>query len=595
MMRRSWLALAGAVAILAMMPALALAARPLSVTRGLDYLHAQQVLTTGGFSSPSATGWVILGAVASGERMGSSAWTHGGKNPVRALQATNHETAAAASLNPPQYYALMILAYMAGGREDYVYAAGTPPIDLLAKLYSYQDVTPGSETEGSFSPSSSTRTFRAVRTTAWAILAMHSLGIDNESFDAAGAWLRTQQNVDGGFGLSAGSDSDTEDTALAVQALRAGGTSASSALVQGALAYLDGVQRTDGGFPDQTTSSTRLSADATAFAIQAIDAAGENPASGRWRTSTGRTPLSALRGLQVKRGAFAARPGALISPVPVTGHAIAALSSQNFATYPARKPPAVKAFVYRPHFDTIAPKGGAVFRTTHIVLIRATYGDGEGGTGINADAVRLFVDSVNRTRPADVGRLGLHLQLKNVANGKHSYRIVIRDWAGNERQVTRTFTVAVPLSPTTPPTTPATFPPPTYHPTATPTIRPTITPTVTPTTILTPGATPSSSPSVSPSPSPSVVTGAPISSPSPSAGAGGAGGDDGGGSGGFIAGTLLAMLPLGAALTYYMLHRREDAMAGAVAGEQLGGGGSGWERTKDTFARSGDIIKPARS
>ncbi len=55
------------------------------------------------------------------------------------------------------------------------------------------------------------------------------------------------------------------------------------------------------------------------------------------------------------------------------------------------------------------------------------------------------------------------------------------------------------------------------------------------------------------------------------------------------------MLPLGAALTYYLLHRREDAMAGASAGEELPGGGSGWERTRDAFAKSGDIIKPARS
>ena len=271
MSRRSWLAPAVAFALLAIVPALALADRPPSITRGLDYLHSQQVLTTGGYGSPSTTGWVILGAVATGERMGSSAWTHAGKNPISALQATNQETAATASLNPPQYYSLMIMSYMAGGREDYVYAAGTPAVDLLTKLYSYQDVAPGSDTEGSFSPSSSTRTFKAVRTTCWAILAINSLAIDNENFAAAGAWLRTQQNADGGFGLSPDSRSDTEDTALAIQALRAGGTSSDSALVQGALDYLDGVQRSDGGFPDQTTSSTRLDAEATAFAIQAID------------------------------------------------------------------------------------------------------------------------------------------------------------------------------------------------------------------------------------------------------------------------------------------------------------------------------------
>jgi len=591
MMRRTWLVLPVAVALLAMAPSLASAARPASVTRGLDYLHSQQA-ANGGFGNSTATAWAILGAVATGERMGADVWRVSGKTPLSALQATNHETAAAATLNPPLYFSQMILAYLAGGREDYVYAAGTPAIDLLARLYAYQDVADGSATQGSFSPSSSTRTYKAVRTTSWAILAMHSLGIDNESFTAAAAWLRAQQNGDGGFGLSVASNSDTEDTALAVQALRAGGTSADSPVLQNALGYLDGVQRADGGFPDQTTSSTRLDAAATAHATQAIVAGGENPAGGRWRTASDKTPLGALRGLQVARGAFAARPGTLIGPVTVTGHALVALSLQDFARYPLHKPKAVKAFVFRPRFATVVPKGGATFTTTRIVLIRATYGDGEGGTGISADAVRLFVDSSDKTKPADIGRYGLHLQLKNVPNGKHSYKIVIRDRAGNERQVTRNFTVAVPIQPTTRPTwNPAPVTPSrTYPPT---TIRPgTRTPTPPTTLYPTPRVTPSTYPSVTASASP--VVGGVVSSPSPSPGAGGAAGG-GGSTAGFVGGTLLAMLPIGAALTYYLLRRREAAMAGAVVGESLPGGGSGWERTKDVFAKSGDIIKPARS
>jgi hypothetical protein len=583
MLKRSWLALAVAVAFLAMVPAVT--ARPLTVTRGLDFLHSQQT-STGGFSGPTATGWAILGAVASGERMGATAWHVGAKNPTDSLQATNHETAAAASLNPPQYCSLMIMSYMAGGREDYVYAAGTSSIDLLTKLYSYQDVTVGSSTEGGFSPSSSTRTYKAVRTTCWAILAMNSLGVDNDAFGAAVSWLRTQQNTDGGFGLSPDSSSNSEDTALAIQALRAGGTGASAEQIQEALGYLDGVQLIGGGFPDQSTSSTRLDAEATASVIQAVDAAGESAAAGRWRTSSGKTPLSALRGLQLPRGAFAARPRTLISPVVVTGHALTALSSQNFAGYPAHKPKAVKSFVFRPHFDAVSPKGGATYTTTHIVLIRATYGDGEGGTGIDPDAVRLYVDSANRTAQADESRYGLHLQLRNVPNGKHSFKIVVRDKAGNERQVTRVFTVAVPVSGTpTPVRTSTTWPPTTYHPTRTPTPSTTLYPT--------PATSSSGYPSPTPTVSGSPIIGAPVSSPSPSASAGDSAG--GGSPAGFIGGTLLAMLPLGAALTYFLLHRSQETMAGAVVGEELPGGGSGWQRTKDTFAKTGDIIKPSRS
>src|SRR5664280_1987649 len=43
-----------------------------------------------------------------------------------------------------------------------VFVAGTPRVDLLAKLYGYQDLVDGSPTKGSFSPSISTRTFQAV-------------------------------------------------------------------------------------------------------------------------------------------------------------------------------------------------------------------------------------------------------------------------------------------------------------------------------------------------------------------------------------------------------------------------------------------------
>ena len=105
--------------------------------------------------------------------MGSNAWTHSGKNPVRSLQALNQETSATASGNAPLYYAQVIMAYLAAGHEGYVYDAGTTHIDLLAKLQSYQDTTSATgngSSYGSFSPSSSNRKYQAVRTTCWAIL-----------------------------------------------------------------------------------------------------------------------------------------------------------------------------------------------------------------------------------------------------------------------------------------------------------------------------------------------------------------------------------------------------------------------------------------
>src|SRR5450756_3102274 len=86
--RKIWLALALAVIVAVSFAAGAVAAkhkaasdpRPKTVTRGLDYFHARQKVD-GGFGTMTATAWVILGAVASGERVGSTMWTVDGNNP----------------------------------------------------------------------------------------------------------------------------------------------------------------------------------------------------------------------------------------------------------------------------------------------------------------------------------------------------------------------------------------------------------------------------------------------------------------------------------------------------------------------------------
>ena len=179
--RKIWLALALAVIVAVSFAAGAVAAkhkaasdpRPKTVTKGLDYLHARQKVD-GGFGTMAATAWVILGTVASGERVGSTMWTVDGNNPFGYLQAHSHEAAATGPDvdNAPVYYARAIMSYVAADQAERVFVAGTPRIDLLAKLYGYQDLVDGSPTKGSFSPSISTRTFQAVHTTVWAILAM---------------------------------------------------------------------------------------------------------------------------------------------------------------------------------------------------------------------------------------------------------------------------------------------------------------------------------------------------------------------------------------------------------------------------------------
>ncbi|MGE5229788.1 MAG: prenyltransferase/squalene oxidase repeat-containing protein [Deltaproteobacteria bacterium] len=597
MSRKTWLVLAVAALVAASLAASGIAAkrasedRPRFVTRGLDYLHARQ-LDNGGFSTAENTAWAVLGAVASGERMGSSAWTRKGNNPFDYLQSVNHETSATSATvdNAPVYYARMIMAYVAVDRRERVFVAGTPHVDLLAKLYTYQDMADGSPTRGSFSPSSSTRNFDAVHTTSWAALSMYNFGLSTEErFLLAETWLAGMQSQsDGGFPTEAGKSSDCLTTALAIQALSVGPGSLSWDAAA-ARQFLKDNQNADGGFP--ASPGGRTNAEATSAAIQAILALGENPDDPFWAAGIN-TPTYALGVLQQTNGAYRLTSRERVRPLAVTSWALTAMRRKSFASFPRNNGVAETAFKFRPVFRTVSPGNGAKFKS-HVVLIRATYTDFyPKGTGIRPSACRLYVNNENKSRPADIGKYGLRLLLKNVPNGTHTYKIELRDQAGNAKVIERTFTVAVPSpSPTYTP-----VPRPTYNPgpitpvfpTTTP--RPYVTPTPSPTP--TPSVTPSPDSSPSPAASP-VVTGSPLPSPSASASPAGTGDDGGGSAAGFVGGTLLAMLPIGAVISYLLLQRREESLGAASQGTVLDGGGSAWERFKHTLARSKDLTRPS--
>jgi hypothetical protein len=523
-------------------------------------------------------------------------WTVDGNNPFAYLQAHSHEAAATGSDvdNAPVYYARAIMSYVAADRAERVFVAGTPRIDLLAKLYGYQDLVEGSATKGSFSPSTSSRKFQAVHTTAWAILAMQSLGEDEKDrFSLAEQWLATQQLADGGFPAQLGDPANCEDTAVAIQALLLAPNGAlDPAIIPAARQYLQTNQRADGGFPYKAGSGT--DAWATSAVIQAILAMGEKPDSADWSVGAN-TPRSALASLQLRNGSYEKKRGDHTGPLPTTSWALTALRDRPFTTFPETRPPALKAFVFRPQIKSVSPKNGTRYTNTHSVLIRATYTDGAKGTGVSPKACRVYVDSANKTKPADIGRNALHLQLKNVPDGLHTYRLEIVDYAGNVKKVERKFTVATPASPTPAPTY-VPNPQPTYIPPATIYPTPQSTSSPTPFTTITPYSSPSTVTTGTPTPYQSgayPVTGAPIASPSPSGSPGAARDGDSGSAAGFLGGTLLAMLPVGAAISYLALRRREQALSAAGEGKVLSGGGSAWERLKSALGKAKDLVKPA--
>jgi hypothetical protein len=136
---------------------------------------------------------------------------------------------------------------------------------------------------------------------AFALLALASAGQSVPS--AAVAALEKSQLADGGWSYdgTAATGSDTNTTALAVQALKA--TSSGSAALSKAQSYLVSQQNADGGFPYSKTSPYGSDSDAnsTAYVIQALMALGVDPDTLKQGDNT---PLTALLALQNTSGAF---------------------------------------------------------------------------------------------------------------------------------------------------------------------------------------------------------------------------------------------------------------------------------------------------
>jgi LPXTG-motif cell wall-anchored protein len=121
--------------------------------------------------------------------------------------------------------------------------------------------------------------------------------------------LKAAQQEGGGWAWdgSAETAADTNTTAFAVQALIAAGETADSQAVRNALAYYESIQNEDGGWPYQSPSDfgTDTDANSTAVTIQALIAAGLDPAGSQWTTAEGNSPMAALEALQNESGAFA--------------------------------------------------------------------------------------------------------------------------------------------------------------------------------------------------------------------------------------------------------------------------------------------------
>jgi hypothetical protein len=161
---------------------------------------------------------------------------------------------------------------------------------------------------------------KLVNATMWTLIALRQAG--EPAPPALVDSLRAAQRASGGWGWLRGGAPDANDTAAALQALRAAGVSGRP--VERGLAYLRAQQNRDGGWG--LARGRPSDAQSTAWAIQAFLAAERKPGARAWRY------LATLRRAD---GSYRYSVRYATTPVWVTAQVVPALAGKPFPLRPA--------------------------------------------------------------------------------------------------------------------------------------------------------------------------------------------------------------------------------------------------------------------
>jgi energy-coupling factor transport system substrate-specific component len=275
-------------------------------SRGVDYLRAAQNRdggfggTKGEASTPLYAAWAGIGIAAAGERCGG---------PLTAyLRRTGAAVRGVGDVERT------ILALRACGSGTAVGGR-----DLLADLRRAQ------RGDGSWSG--------LVNATAFGVLALRAAGVPRSSASLSKAlrWVTARQHADGGFSFPGRTGrSDIDVTSGVVQALAAVRGRDTGAAGRRAVAFLRGQQRPDGGFP--LTAGGASNAQSTAFAVQALVAAGVRP--GAVRRNGSRTATGYIGSLTTADGSVRYSRTSAQTPVWVTAQVLPALSARPLPVTP---------------------------------------------------------------------------------------------------------------------------------------------------------------------------------------------------------------------------------------------------------------------
>ena len=253
-------------------------ARPVTAAlQALDWLRPLQSPADGGYGSESGSAEVLLSVGANGES--AAAWRKQPDGPSLA-----------------DYWLGRAQAYSsAGAAEAGKLAVGVVETDIGWPGNAVRPSAYYNATDGTYGVGAGRQ--------AWAILGTAAL---SETVPAqATQYLKSLAQSNGGWPWQPGFATDTNTTALALQALIATGEPLCSASVIQGLAYLKSAQNADGGFTYDPNSpaSTASDANSTSYVLQALLAAGQDPTSVKWSKGQN-NPVSYLLSLQLPDGSF---------------------------------------------------------------------------------------------------------------------------------------------------------------------------------------------------------------------------------------------------------------------------------------------------
>ncbi|MFN2158910.1 MAG: prenyltransferase/squalene oxidase repeat-containing protein [Anaerolineales bacterium] len=274
-----------------------------AVDEALDWLLTQQITETGGYGSGSSTVETTLSIGSSNLAASSWKFDPNGRS-LMDYWLVNGDNYANLTAGESGKLAMGLVA--ADGCWPY---AAFKPRDFYSPTSGIYDVDSINQ--------------------AFAILGEAALS--NTIPGAAITHLRGKMQSDGGWEFSDGFGSDTNTTAVAIQALLASGETSVTTEVISGLNYLKSAQNTDGGFTYDPISiyGTDSDTNSTAYAVQAILAAGEDPTVGRWVINS-TNPISYLLGMQLSDGSFEWQPDAQFGRLSATQQAITALNGKFF-------------------------------------------------------------------------------------------------------------------------------------------------------------------------------------------------------------------------------------------------------------------------